>query len=862
MSLYHVVQAIDHWRGYPYLLQFYGLYPMVMALTWIVMAMLYFHRRESGPRAMLVPDDTPFVSVVVPAFEEEASIARTISALLALDYPCYEIIVVNDGSKDGTVAEVQPFLGDPRVRLLDKRVNEGKAMALNDAVPICRGEIIVYLDSDIVATPLLLQAFVPHFLAPRVGAVTGNPRVLNRGSLLRDLQTLEFASIISVQRRAQRIWGRVLTVSGAVFAIRRTALLEVGSFDPAMATEDIDLTWKLQRALWDVRYEPSAVVWMHVPPNLAELWKQRRRWARGLAQVLKRHWPLLFRWRERRMWPVFYEASLSILWAYTFLFVSAHWLVSQLVGYRPLGVSPIPNLWGMLVATACITQLLTGALMDRRYDEELMHHFPVAIFYPLVYWVLMTLITSIYTIDALIKRPPKTQTWKIRRVAAVLFAIFLGAHASADDCRARNDRGRELAWSDRLDAALEEFRFVEEHCPELRNSARLRKALVLRWQDRPAAAQEAYEAVRAEGNEEERREAEIGLGYVDLIRDANRSALARFESLSFADGRAIALYRLGRVAAAERILRETHEPSRDLRDLREPVLTFDRPRVRARTWSFHDADDTDYEALQLGGSLGWRRSGRAEVAVGRSTLSRDQSLDHSIDATWIDLDAEHRWSDARAARVNLRRTSYEHWSPWSGEVDLVHTPSDVWRWDFAAARLLITDNAAAIENELTGTFVSAGFDRTTPEKRLTWSASADLTRWSPGNRRIRLRAAPRRILEGVPRITIEWPTLVQLYDEPFAFALWSPRKYVETGPGVNVYRRWRRKWNLSAYARAGVQRESDSSWQPLGVARLAVERDLREAWALAASLAWSNSNLASSGGFRRTSLQFELLRRF
>ncbi|HJQ37115.1 MAG TPA: glycosyltransferase [Thermoanaerobaculia bacterium] len=855
MSFRDVLGAIDHWRGYPYLLQFYGLYPMFMALTWIVMAMLYFHRRESGPRAMLIPDETPFVSVVVPAFEEEESIARTIGALLALDYPCYEIIIVNDGSRDGTVAEVQPFLSDPRVRLLDKRINEGKAMALNDAVPICRGEIIVYLDSDIVATPLLLQAFVPHFLAPRVGAVTGNPRVLNRGSLLRDLQTLEFASIISVQRRAQRIWGRVLTVSGAVFAIRRTALIEVGMFDPAMATEDIDLTWKLQRALWDVRYEPSAVVWMHVPPNLPELWKQRRRWARGLAQVLKRHWPLLFRWRERRMWPVFVEASLSIFWAYTFLFVSAYWLISQLAGYLPMGVSPIPNLWGMLVATACITQLLTGVLMDRRYDEELMHHFPVAIFYPLVYWVLMTLITSIYTIDALIKRPPKTQTWKIRRVACVLFAIVLGTNAVADDCRARNDRGRELAWSDQLDAALEEFRFVEEQCPEFRNSARLRKALVLRWQDRPAAAQQAYETVLAEGNAEERREAELGLGYVDLIRDANRAALARFDALAFDDGRAITLYRLGRVAASERILRETSEPSRDLRDLREPVLTFDRPRARARTWAFHDADGTDYEAQQLGASFGWRRSGRAELAIGRSSLS-------SIDATWISLDAEHRWSDARAARAEARRTSYDDWSPWSGEADLVYTPRDAWRWDFAIARLLVTDNVAAIENELTGTFVSAGFDRTTLSKRMTWSASADVTRWSAGNRRVRVRFAPRRILDGAPRITIEWPTLAQFYDEPFPFALWSPERSVETGPGVNVYRRWRRKWSLSAYARAGVQRETGSSWQPLGIVRLAIERDLREAWALAASASWSNSNLGSSTGFRRTAVQFELVRRF
>ena len=214
-----------------------------------------------------------------------------------MDYPSYEVIVVNDGSTDDTAGVVRRYLHTGVVRLLDKTVNEGKAMGLNDAIPLCRGEIVVVLDADIVVTPGVLRALVPHFESPRVGAVTGNPRVANRGSLLRNLQTLEFASIVSVQRRAQRIWGRVLTVSGAIAAFRKTALVDVGLFSPDMATEDIDMTWKLQRRFWDVRYEASAVVWMEVPPTLGELWKQRRRWARGLAQVLSKHRDVTVSWK-------------------------------------------------------------------------------------------------------------------------------------------------------------------------------------------------------------------------------------------------------------------------------------------------------------------------------------------------------------------------------------------------------------------------------------------------------------------------------------------------------------------------------------------------------------------------------------
>ena len=99
--------------------------------------------------------------------------------------------------------------------------------------------------------------------------MTGNPRVANTPTLLAKMQAMEFTSIVSLLRRAQRIWGRILTMSGVVGAFRKCAMVDVGLFSPEMATEDIDLTWKLQRRFYDVRYEPRAVVGMQVPETLA-----------------------------------------------------------------------------------------------------------------------------------------------------------------------------------------------------------------------------------------------------------------------------------------------------------------------------------------------------------------------------------------------------------------------------------------------------------------------------------------------------------------------------------------------------------------------------------------------------------------
>jgi len=411
--LYRVAHAIDHSRFYPFALAFYGIYPIVMSWVWISLSL--FFRRGQEDHAIDLPDSPPMVSIIVPAYAEAATIDDTIEALQALNYPSFEVIIVNDCSPDNTADVVRRYLDDPRIRLLNKTINEGKAMALNDALPVCNGEILVVIDADIIVSPDLLNHMVPHFLGTRVAAVTGNPRVRNRVSILQHLQAIEFSSIVSMQRRAQRVLGRVLTVSGAVFAVRRSALLDLGGFTPRMATEDIDLTWRLQMQFWDVRYEPRAVVWMQVPLSLPELWKQRRRWAKGLVQVLTRHHEIPFTWKMRRLWPIYYESIFSILWSYTFLLMTAYWLISLAVGYHPVGTSPFPNFWGMMIATTCLVQLFIGAWVDRQYDPGIMWSFPEAIFYPIIYWMLMATITSLYTIPALFRKPPQVQTWRIRR---------------------------------------------------------------------------------------------------------------------------------------------------------------------------------------------------------------------------------------------------------------------------------------------------------------------------------------------------------------------------------------------------------------------------------------------------------------
>lgn len=416
-SLAHLI--VDLQTTWPYLwaLVFFAAYPIVTSIMWITTSMYFLRSWERGgpPPDSISDDELPLATVLIPAHNEAEVIADTLRAACRIDYPHYEVVVVDDGSSDDTARRVEPFLESGRVRLVRKLVNEGKALALNDALPLCNGEIILTLDADAAPDPMILRRIVPHFKSARVAAVTGNPRVRNFDSFLARLQAIEFSSIVSLLRRSQRVWGRIVTVSGVVAAFRKSAVFDVGGFSPNMPTEDIELTWKLQKRFYDVRYEARAIVWMTVPTSFNGLFQQRLRWARGLMQVFHKHADVMRHWKYRRMWPVFIESALSILWALCFVVLTLIWIASWSIGVPPVGASPIPNLWGMTIGTLCLLQLLVGALVDRRYDPGILRFYAYAVWYPLIYWMFLS-VTTVLSLGWLLRRPQAAAVrWNTQR---------------------------------------------------------------------------------------------------------------------------------------------------------------------------------------------------------------------------------------------------------------------------------------------------------------------------------------------------------------------------------------------------------------------------------------------------------------
>ena len=239
--------------------------------------------------------------------------------------------------------------------------------------------------------------------------------MVNTTTLLTKLQAIEFSATVSVLRRAQATWGRLMTFSGICTMLRRSAVESVGRFKPEMATEDIALAWQLQRAFFDVRYEPQAVFGMEVPETFGAWWRQRKRWGRGMGQVLRRNAPILLDWRTRRLWPVYLEATASAVWSYLFVALVGLWLVAYPAHALNFGANPIPNFWGMLIASIAIVQTLFGIWLDGRYDPRVRRYLWWAPLYPLIYWVLTALVAVRSTAGGIVQRPTGTVTWTQQR---------------------------------------------------------------------------------------------------------------------------------------------------------------------------------------------------------------------------------------------------------------------------------------------------------------------------------------------------------------------------------------------------------------------------------------------------------------
>ena len=238
----------------------------------------------------------PLVTVIIPAYNEERVIAASVRRILASDYARIEVIVADDGSSDNTSKIIAKSYGKNRQVTLMTMVNGGKASALNRALLVAKGEIIVALDADTQFESQTISRLVRWFADAKVGAVAGNAKVGNRVNIVTKWQAVEYITAQNIERRALTRFDAIMVVPGAVGAWRRSALDAVGGYSEDTLAEDQDLTIAIQRQRWKVVYDEDAVAWTEAPETLRSLGRQRYRWSYGTLQCLWKHRRIL---RER-----------------------------------------------------------------------------------------------------------------------------------------------------------------------------------------------------------------------------------------------------------------------------------------------------------------------------------------------------------------------------------------------------------------------------------------------------------------------------------------------------------------------------------------------------------------------------------
>lgn len=366
-------------------------YPLLMSFLWVAGSILYVRRREHEIDLDLENFQWPMISILIPCYNEEAIIEETITHIEKIAYTNREIIAVNDGSTDHTGEILHRLaLKYDDLRVIDCQENRGKATALKLATIAAKAEYLICIDADAFLDPYAAHYLIYHFFhqGERLGAVTGNPRIRNRDTLLAKLQIVEYASIIGAIKRTQRVWGKIMTVSGVIAAFRKKALVDVGLWDHDIITDDIAISWKLQEKGWDIRYEPRALCWMLVPETLKGIWAQRIRWAQGGQEVVLRHWKIILDWRQRHMWPIFYEQWLTILWTQAWTITTVyHLIVAETLHELFIWLT----FSSFALAFLCNIQLLSSLIIESKYDDVI-KYFLWGAWYPFIYWLLNAMI--------------------------------------------------------------------------------------------------------------------------------------------------------------------------------------------------------------------------------------------------------------------------------------------------------------------------------------------------------------------------------------------------------------------------------------------------------------------------------------
>jgi cellulose synthase/poly-beta-1,6-N-acetylglucosamine synthase-like glycosyltransferase len=301
------------------------------------------------------------VSIIVPAYNEEVVIGRSIISLLEQTYPNMEILVVDDGSKDGTYRNAKRYEGH-KVKVITKP-NGGKSRAINTGIAHASGDLVMVVDADSRLNHDAVGLMVQYFENQNIAAVAGSVYVVNQVNSITRLQALEYIEGLNMVRNGQSFLKLVNIIPGPIGMFRVEALQKVGLYDHDTFAEDCDVTLKLLAEGYSVDFESDAIAYTEAPEHLLDLIKQRYRWTRGILQAIRKHRGFLFHTKGRPsmtliLWYMLFE---SIVWPFMDVFATIFLLYITLI----TGANSLLFFWWSLFTVLDLAGALYCVLITR-----------------------------------------------------------------------------------------------------------------------------------------------------------------------------------------------------------------------------------------------------------------------------------------------------------------------------------------------------------------------------------------------------------------------------------------------------------------------------------------------------------------
>jgi cellulose synthase/poly-beta-1,6-N-acetylglucosamine synthase-like glycosyltransferase len=406
-----------------------------LMLAYYPLALIFELRLRRTP---VFKTPSPLVSIIIPAYNEEKLIGNCVRSILKSNYRNYEIILVDDGSKDGTLKAMRRYEDPPRVQVI-AQPNGGKASALNAGYQRAKGEILFFVDADGIFTPSTIREMLYGFRDQKVGAVCGNDAPINLNRLQTKLQAMQTHVGTGFVRRALAELNCLPIVSGNIGAFRRTALEQTvtdsgypthAGFDrlwPFLRSrkaaeplskgfigEDLELTWRIYRAGYKVNFAPHAIVLAEVPSTIKGLWKQRVRWARGLLQTIRLHRDMFF---NPRYGPLGVYLPINFLNMVVIpilqLLVVLLVILFAITGYSPVDLHWLNLILWFGLAGALLTVMFALAMDDAWKDLKYIYVIPL--------WIPYSLLMSLVMVWAILLEMRGTQAqWnKVERTGVI-----------------------------------------------------------------------------------------------------------------------------------------------------------------------------------------------------------------------------------------------------------------------------------------------------------------------------------------------------------------------------------------------------------------------------------------------------------